>query len=156
MWVHDLSFSYFSLQSEVCPNRTLTIGHDKVDVTSPFYPIHYPDNIDCFWRVSREQSFGHLVIAFMTVNLQSGEDFLTIGIGNDIIDSAVILRLSGNSAPKVATIDDPKFWLRFTSNSLGQISYTGFWLQIEWNDSSGNYNYILVFLILFTNVVSGQ
>ena len=133
----------FLLPSEVCPNRSLTISYDQVDVTSPFYPIHYPNYIDCFWRVTRGQSFGHLVITFMTVNLQNGEDFLTIGVGNDIIDSAIILRLTGNSAPKSAKIEDPTFWLRFTSNSLGQISYTGFWLQIEWNNSTGNYIYYI-------------
>ena len=73
----------------------------------------------------------------MAVKLQDGGDFLTIGIGNEIIDSAVILMLTGTSAPRIATIDDSMFWLRFTTNALSQVSCDGFWLQVEWHESFG-------------------
>lgn len=73
----------------------------------------------------------------MAVKLQDGEDFLTVGVGNEIIDSAVVLMLTGNSAPRIATIDDSMFWLRFTSNSMSQISCDGFWVEVEWQESFG-------------------
>ena len=129
---------------EICPNKTLTIGREKVDVTSPQYPFHYSSNLDCFWHITSEQSSGNLVITFMAVKLQDGGDFLTIGIGNEIIDSAVILKLSGNSAPRIATIEESAFWLRFRSNSMSQISCDGFWVQIEWQESYGKVYFKLI------------
>ena len=130
----------------MCPNKTLNIGHGKIDVTSPFYPIYYPRNVDCFWRITTAQLSGHFVITFVHVNLQTREDFLAVGIGSDIVDSSVILRLTGNASPRIISINNSTFWLRFTSNSLEQISYNGFWLQIELTDSYGNSNSISLFL----------
>ena len=113
------------------------MGNEAVDVTSPFYPLYYPDGIDCFWRVTSEQLSGFLVISFLTVSLHYGDDFLTIGVGNEIIDSAVILRLTGNAAPRIVTVEDHELWLRLTTNLWGQISI-GVWLQIKWRDYDGN------------------
>ena len=128
------------MSSEICPNTTLTIGRKIVDVTSPGYPVNYANTLDCFWRITSEQLSGYLVITFMALKLQGG-DFLTIGIGNEIIDSVVILILTGHSAPRITTIDDSMFWLRFTTNTLDHVSYDGFWLQVEWHESFGKYDF---------------
>ena len=127
---------HFLLHIEYCTNKTITVDTEIVDVTSPFYPLYYPDGVDCFWRVTTDQLSGFLVISFETVSLHYGDDFLTIGVGNEIKDSAVILRLTGNAAPRIVTVKDHELWLRLTTNLWGQISI-GFWLQIEWRDYDG-------------------
>ena len=124
---------------DYCPDSTVSVGHDKVDVASPFYPLYYPNNVDCIWQVTREQPSGYLVITFMEVNLHPGDDFLTIGVGKEIIDSSVILRLTGNEAPRIATVGNTSLWMRFTTNPGGQFAY-GFWVQLEWHNESGKTN----------------
>ena len=75
----------------------------------------------------------------MEVNLHPGDDFLTIGAGNEIIDSSVILRLTGNEAPRIATVGNSSLWMRFTTNPEGQYAY-GFWITLEWHNEHGKSN----------------
>ena len=121
---------------DYCPESAVSVGRDLVDVTSPFYPLYYPNNVDCIWHVTNKQPSGYLVITFMDVNLHPGDDFLTIGIGNEIIDSSVILRLTGNEAPRIVTVGNSSLWMRFTTDAGGQFAY-GFWLQLERHDEFG-------------------
>ena len=120
-----------------CPNKSISIGQDILDVTSPSYPSNYPDNIDCFWTFTSDQASGFLVVSIINVSLQLEGDFLTIGVGDEVSDSAVVLMLTGNAAPRIVTIDNEKMWLRFTTNTLSQNRRTGFWLQIEWQELQG-------------------
>ncbi|XP_072046447.1 tolloid-like protein 2 [Amphiura filiformis] len=120
---------------DYCPNTTITIQQDEViEIISPFYPSYYPDGVDCFWFVKHEIPNGYLVVSFLTVSLHFEGDVLTIGIGDKIQDSAVIFRLSGSAAPRIATVNDSEVWIRFTTNLVGQVNVIGFNLRIEWMD----------------------
>ena len=119
----------------------ISVGHETVDLTSPFYPLYYPNNIEWSWYVTSDLSTGaSVVITFITLSLHPGDDFLTIGIGDKIVDSSVILRLTGFEAPRIATVDNSSLWIRFTTNQDGQLT-KGFWLQLTMHDHFGNYWY---------------
>ena len=120
----------------------ISVGLQIVDVTSPFYPLYYPNNVEWSWYITSDLTAGtSIVITFLAISLHPGDDFLTIGIGDTIVDSSVVLRLTGFEAPRIATFGNSSLWIRFTTNEDGQLT-KGFWLQLTSHDHFGNYQFL--------------
>ena len=116
---------------------------NQIEVTSPFFPEYYPDNVDCFWIVTSENIEGFIVVSFITLSLQNGEDFLTIGVGKVTQNWDVMARLTGTIAPRAGTVNGTALWIRFTTNNIGQI-FHGFRLQLELSETHGKNIYLCV------------
>ena len=129
---------YCPLHTVYCPNQTISLGDTStlVDFTSPFYPVYYPGNVDCVWSIVKEGKTGFIIIYFDTVSFFYKKDYLTVGIGKDIVDSAVIFRFTGTGAPRLASVNESSMWLRLTTDANGQYEY-GFYAQVQWLKFAG-------------------
>ena len=132
-----------------CPNTTLSMNKEEVLViSSPFYPSYYPDNIDCFWKITSDEESpnGFIEVTFLNFDTHPEHDFLTVGVGNEIdVASGSVLHLSGGKAPRVATVNGSAMWLRFKTNVQGQMS-AGFRLRLKWLSSYGKQYFYLFFI----------
>ncbi|XP_072046375.1 tolloid-like protein 2 [Amphiura filiformis] len=118
-----------------CPNTTISLeSNELVDIISPFYPSYYPLSVDCFWRITSQQQGGFIAIEFLTVSLSYRNDFLTIGVGQEILDSAIIFRLTGTGGPRFTSVNDSTIWLRLKTDQWGQLEI-GFFLKIQWQET---------------------
>ena len=135
-----MKHTHFYFISEYCTNSTLIVPRDDDDgaeVTSPFFPAYYPDNVDCFWSVTSDALTGYIVVSFVTLDLQYLDDFLVVGYGEETgLSSTAKARLSGANAPRTGTINGTALWLRFTTSNIGQVDI-GFKLLLEWSDTYG-------------------
>ena len=130
-----------------CTNQTISLTDTTtiVDIISPFYPSYYPPLVDCFWRITIEEfkdsqsegaNTGFIIVHFDTVSLSFRHDYLTVGVGDDVMDSTIILRLTGTGGPRLTSVNDSSIWLRLTTDPWGQLEF-GFNLRIHWEDFAG-------------------
>ncbi|XP_072044919.1 tolloid-like protein 2 [Amphiura filiformis] len=117
---------------EYCPNTTLTLrSGEDTGVTSPFYPAYYPDNVDCFWKITDKALHGFIDVTFIALDLYQDQDFLTIGVGTEIKNSGMAFRFSGSIAPRAGTINDTAMWMRLTTGVGGGLVSTGFEVKLR-------------------------
>ena len=55
------------------------------------------------------------------VSLSYRNDYLTIGVGEEVTDWSTIFRLTGTGGPRFASINDSSIWLRLKTDQWGQL-----------------------------------
>ncbi|XP_072044918.1 zinc metalloproteinase nas-39-like [Amphiura filiformis] len=117
-----------------CPNTTLTLpSSEDIVVASPFYPAYYPENVDCFWRITSEIPHGFIVVNFIALELYLNQDYLTIGVGDEIKYPGMVSRLTGMNTPRAGTINGTAMWLRLTTGVGGGPVSAGFEVNLRWH-----------------------
>ena len=82
---------------------------------SPLYPVPYPNNMDCTWRIFNVNS-SFILLAFEEVKLNR-VDQLSIGIGVDANSEFAIMTLHNeNGHPNSMTINSTQIWIAFKSD----------------------------------------
>ncbi|XP_072030186.1 CUB and sushi domain-containing protein 1-like [Amphiura filiformis] len=118
---------------DFCGASEMTVSADyPSSVRSiPAYPYNYPSYITCKWLIHTNLEDGAFNLKFINFHLVTNRDYLTIGIGHDVINSSTVLHLSGISAPNTLSIPGPTMWATF-------ISTDGWWLGFTVEIQAGN------------------
>ena len=129
---------------DICSSasRNITIG-DTTNITSPDYPVNYPNNADCVCYLhSIDELGGYFKINILQLNLEATYDFLTLGYGSEVTDNSTVVTLTHASTPNSIYVFDSIMWTRFTSDHSS--THSGFLMQIKitLNNRTGIYLYI--------------
>ena len=121
---------YFSGSNPLCGETNLQVSSDQpVILTSPNYPLNYPDVQDCIWLIEGPET-SSLVVNFRSLDIEECCDTLTIGSGSDPLNRTTIVKqLYGTEIQHV--FEDfmaSRLWVRFQSD-LSQ-SMQGFRLEV--------------------------
>nr|XP_054749016.1 serine-rich adhesin for platelets-like [Lytechinus pictus] len=96
-------------------------------IISDNYPFNYNNNFECFWLLQAAANHS-LVIDVLVFTLESGYDYLYIGLGhNQSTNNSVVLELTGSIAPTRYYLG-MRSYLQFVSDS--SISRSGFLLKV--------------------------
>ncbi|XP_072045820.1 uncharacterized protein [Amphiura filiformis] len=118
-----------------CSNITVNLTrYDAIRVASALHPRDYPNNLNCITYINVEDPNGYVVITFVTVNLQPFDDYLDIGIGNNITAESTKFSLTGVGGPRMATFHEPEVWVRFRSGPGSQADlWNGCEVSVHWS-----------------------
>ncbi|XP_041480035.1 uncharacterized protein LOC121427594 isoform X5 [Lytechinus variegatus] len=112
-----------------CPSD----GVETIPASMPFsimsdnYPMNYPINFECLWLLQADANHS-LVIDILDFTLESGYDYLYIGLGhNQSNENSVVLELTGSITPTRYYLG-MKLYLQFLSDS--SVSRSGFSLNV--------------------------
>ncbi len=119
--------------SAPCGDTSLQVtSQEPLSLTSPNYPLPYPDQYDCTWLVEGPENL-NLVFKFKDIGVESCCDTLTIGSGSDASDrSTIIGQYYGEEVAYLQTgfelVEGRKLWVRLQSDfSTG---YQGFHIEV--------------------------
>ncbi|XP_071498050.1 uncharacterized protein [Diadema antillarum] len=103
---------------------------ESINIKSPSYPLPYPRDADIVWLVSGPRGSRTKAVFVGMLNLQTDDDFLTLGSGLDADDEdAILAMITGRfQFPDDVISDSNEMFLHFTSD--GRWQYSGFWVSI--------------------------
>ncbi|KAK3734982.1 hypothetical protein QZH41_004395 [Actinostola sp. cb2023] len=97
-----------------------------VEITSPRYPGHYPNDIECTWLITVPDGL-KVKLKFKFFYMENGErcdnDYVEVRDGPSY-DSLKLGRFCGVSKPETQLSSQSKMWIRFSANSYH--NYNGF------------------------------
>ncbi|XP_038067010.1 uncharacterized protein LOC119737019 isoform X2 [Patiria miniata] len=124
-------------QDYSCGNRSISLPavFDYVTLSSPNHPNPYPNSADCVWIVTAPQD-SYMVIKFLSLDIETCCDTLSIGEGNDVEDrTSIHKQLYGNTLPMLMVIPSSVVWLRFQSDYETQKQ--GFQAEVQALENTG-------------------
>ena len=74
-------------------------------------------------------------VLILEQNLEARYDFLTMGVGSEVVESNTVVKLTHNTFPNSVHITGPAMWVTFTTDGSGTRS--GFSLQVAVVSSNG-------------------
>ena len=103
---------------------------------SPLFPVPYPNNMDCTWRIFNVNT-SFILLTFQQVKLNRNDQLL-IGIGVDVNSDYTILTMhSENGHPNPMSINSTQMWIAFKSDQENRDK--GFSLAVRVAESFGMY-----------------
>lgn len=105
-----------------------------ISVTSPDYPGNYPNEQDVVWIIPAEEGT-RIHLHFEDFDLESGYDYLNIGIGSKPSEDTLSYPLTGSDVPEDFIVDGNTIWLNFVSDS--DVAHSGFRAVIGVMSESG-------------------
>ncbi|XP_070570521.1 CUB and sushi domain-containing protein 1-like [Ptychodera flava] len=120
---------YFEACAGDCVEEVVVPENGQVEITSPNYPAHYPNDARCQWKISTERG-SQMLVKFTEFYTEQGYDFFYAGDGDyPSQESSVIWAHSGFTAPDDYLSDDSSIWMRFASDSV--VTEKGFHIVVE-------------------------
>ena len=97
------------------------------EISSPFYPLHYPDNVDCLWKIIMPSSETVALVFEMfdiepSASSRCEDDFVEIYDGSTSLGKYC----SGNRPPRQITSSSNSLLVIFKSDNQTTPTYTGF------------------------------
>ncbi|XP_022097599.1 uncharacterized protein LOC110983038 [Acanthaster planci] len=114
-----------------CGNRSISLPavFDYVTISSPNHPNAYPNYADCIWIITAPQD-GYVVIKFLSLQIESCCDTLTIGEGTDVENRTTIhQQVFGSAQPLPMVIPSSVVWMRFQSDR--SVQHAGFEAEVQ-------------------------
>ena len=124
---------------DFCSEETNITLRNKTSVTvaSPLFPVLYPNNMDCTWRIFNVNT-SFILLTFQEVKLNR-VDQLLIGNGADINSDYTIMTMHDeNGHPNPTTINSTQIWIAFKSDR--EERRKGFSLAVRASDVFGMYS----------------
>ena len=112
-------------------------GSDSVEITSPFYPSNYPNNVNMTWIIQCEEN-QKVRVNFSSFETEQDYDFFRAGDG-DSIYSGEFFKWHGDKEPPDLISYGNEMWLRFTSD--GSVTRSGFSLWASCIPSIGKFSF---------------
>lgn len=104
------------------------LTNGATNLTSPGYPNDYPPDILCYWIISVDVD-NHIIIRIITLIMENGYDFLTIGNGDEPSDVSAIIYITGATKLTALTSNSSRMWIEMTTD--GVVNMDGFMVQLE-------------------------
>ncbi|XP_053569959.1 cubilin [Bombina bombina] len=106
--------------SEAC-GSIITADSVGAVISSPLYPVSYPNNQSCIWIIQAQEPFNHVTISFTDFNTEDRynnctTDFVEI-LDGDNYDAPLKGRYCGSTIPHPITSYSNALVLKFISNS---------------------------------------
>ncbi|XP_072037654.1 low-density lipoprotein receptor-related protein 12-like [Amphiura filiformis] len=103
---------------------------DVMYLTTPNYPDIHPHNLICTWYIHSSLNIsGSFFGRFIDFDLDEFDDYLYIGLGDEVSPNTTVIRLNWHHAPNSFSISDDVMWVQFVSNELE--AYSGFFMRLE-------------------------
>ncbi|XP_077990107.1 uncharacterized protein LOC144444533 isoform X2 [Glandiceps talaboti] len=120
--------------SDDCSKLFAFSGNEVINITTPNYPLYYPDNSDCLWFVRNEDG-GQILVQFRDFQTEVKFDVLNLGTGENSSDpnSVIFGQYSGNKVPPPYISSTDVIWIKFKSDYITR--QKGFFLTAS--DGSG-------------------
>ncbi|XP_071803417.1 tolloid-like protein 1 [Asterias amurensis] len=111
---------------------------DEATITSPAYPLNYPNKVQCDWTFSIDAG-ERIGISFETLDLEPVADVLQIGKGGNP-GTGMVAELSGNKRPTESMlVESGKMWMRLkTDASITRLGFKATVREQPYNDCGGN------------------
>ena len=129
-WFLNCLFSVFHFLAEFCLETEFLQFSNKtsVNISSPLFPVPYPNDIHCTWRISNANDM-FIVLTFWEVEL-TRSDGIHITIGSELKSQHTIMELNeANGHPNTIIVNSTDSWIFFESGLDGRAK--GFFFQIE-------------------------
>lgn len=119
----------------------MTAG-DSVELSSPNYPLFYPDNARCTWWL-HSNAPGSYVIHFLHFDTEVDQDWLIVArdsAGHGVPPENNVIYQVSSFVPShvVVVIEESYIWILFQSDH--GVKGKGFQLQVERIDTIGKYD----------------
>ena len=132
------NISYLSSINSGPQNATYLRDGETVSITSPNYPLNYPNYANQWWLLGTQHDLA-TVLHFIDFQLESSYDFLYVYVGNTSYSQFATLKttLSGYTLPNDIVSTETYTWLHFSSDY--SVTYRGFHLAATAKNISGLY-----------------
>ncbi len=98
----------------------LASGNSTI-LTSPSYPLYYPDDVDVQWQIT-SPSGSVIRVVFTKFSLAINEDFLYITNNGSRSSAVTLVSFTGTNAEgKVLLSDGNELWLRFVAGDSANV-----------------------------------
>ncbi|XP_067665920.1 deleted in malignant brain tumors 1 protein-like [Haliotis asinina] len=112
---------YYTTAAEPCGGN-LVANSTRQNVTSPGYPVNYPNSFRCAWTITAENPQGHVVVSFLEGQLYRlfKTDIVTVYDGNST-SGYLMGRVVGDAKPTFSS-QESALTLVFSTDDLGQFT----------------------------------
>ncbi len=116
----------------------------SVNITSPLFPIPYPNDMKCTWSISNSHT-SFIRAVFAEVELGPVDELRLVGGANVNSGHNIMIMKNSNGYPNSMTINSAALWVLFVSDQSKRA--TGFFVTLQTADQLGKYNIHVVQLI---------
>ncbi len=104
-------------------------------MTSLYFPIRYPTNMNCVWNIYASKTMSIVVEFQQGCHLEDNYDFMTIGEGDySSNDNSVIAKLTGEILIRHLASNNSAMWIMFVTDDSW--SNSGFSVQLQQQEPS--------------------
>ena len=99
-------------------------------VTTPNYPLSYPNHLDCVWYfTSNDSPYGAFLITIYIAVVEILYDTFSIGKGLTVTSESRVVKIDSATALSSVSVDAPAMWIRFASDQ--SVGYEGVLIKIQ-------------------------